>query len=231
MHTKRLHTNGFSSHASPDLSDRDARLQASRRLDWRFLLPDPTLRRVAYVGKAHGGLLASLQTFAGQVDRWETPPAHVDVGQPPAVGYDVVVAHAPDEAALRKAVALAAPTGCVYVEAQGLLALGWRHAFKAAWSLPRYLAVLRGLGMDAAVFWFWPDFDRCTRIIPFDDVTTFLQFHLSAPGAPVIRRFLQAPMLQRIMRSRLAQYAVPCFGIVAQHAALHPSSHRHRTVS
>jgi len=104
MPTTRLPMNGFHGDTSPARPDRDALLQASRRLDWRFLLPDPTLRRVAYVGAAHAGLLASLQRFAGELDWWE--PASARTEGLPAVGYDVVVAHAPDEAALQTAAAL-----------------------------------------------------------------------------------------------------------------------------
>ncbi len=223
MHTTRLHMNGFHGDTSPVLPDRDALLQASRRLDWRFLLPDPTLRRVAYVGAAHAGLLASLQRFAGELDWWKTSPAQA--GDLSEGGYDVVVAHAPDEAALRKAAALAAPSGCVYIEGYGLLALGSQQRSNASWSLPRYLGALRGLGLDdTAAYWVWPDFDRCTRIIPFDDVVTFAQFQLAAPGAWAIQRVLQTPAVRRIMRSRLAQYAIPSFSIVAQRAALPPIS-------
>ena len=44
----------------PAALDADALLQASRRVDWRFLLPDPNLGRVAYLGPRRGALLDSL---------------------------------------------------------------------------------------------------------------------------------------------------------------------------
>src|ERR1044071_531014 len=44
--------------------DADVLLQASRRVDWRFLLPDPNLGRVAYFGPARGALLESLRLFS-----------------------------------------------------------------------------------------------------------------------------------------------------------------------
>lgn len=41
----------------------DMLLQASRRVDWRFLLPNPALGRVAYVGPVDSEHAASLRLF------------------------------------------------------------------------------------------------------------------------------------------------------------------------
>jgi hypothetical protein len=42
----------------------DAALGVVRRIDWRFLLPDPTLSQVAHIGPAQTTLLESLRLFS-----------------------------------------------------------------------------------------------------------------------------------------------------------------------
>src|SRR5262245_31435300 len=42
----------------------DHELQLVRRLDWRFLLPEPHLRRVTYLGPVQGTLPAALKCFS-----------------------------------------------------------------------------------------------------------------------------------------------------------------------
>src|SRR5262245_31091445 len=91
--------------------DTDALLQASRRVDWRFLLPDPNLRQVAYLGPAHGALLESLRLFSASLALSEAASAQ----------YDVVVAHNPPLDTLRRAAGLIRPGGFLYVEAYGPL--------------------------------------------------------------------------------------------------------------
>src|SRR3954452_22288520 len=63
----------------------DVMLQASRRVDWRFLLPDPSLGEVAFIGSAQGSLLETLNIFSVSLtisDAGELMPRSL---------YDVVV--------------------------------------------------------------------------------------------------------------------------------------------
>src|SRR5215216_5694129 len=78
----------------------DALLQASRRLDWRFLLPDPSLRQVAYSGPGRGALLDSLRLFSESLTLLD--PAVADGAQ---AQYDLMVASAPAYPALARAAA------------------------------------------------------------------------------------------------------------------------------
>src|SRR5262245_35723918 len=87
--------------------DADALLQASRRVDWRFLLPDPNLGRVAYLGPARGALLESLRLFS----------VSLALGEAAGAQYDVVVAHNPSLDGLRHAAELVRPGGFLYLEA------------------------------------------------------------------------------------------------------------------
>src|SRR5258705_4072811 len=83
--------------------DADALLQASCRVDWRFLLPDPNLGHVAFLGPARGPLIESLRLFSAAL------AANDAAGQDGL--YDVVVAIAPTYAALRRAATLLRPGG------------------------------------------------------------------------------------------------------------------------
>ena len=66
----------------------DALLQASRRVDWRFLLPDPNLERVAYLGPANRSLWESLRLFSAALAVIESIPTqdsrngHLTMKQP-----------------------------------------------------------------------------------------------------------------------------------------------------
>jgi hypothetical protein len=82
-----------------DSSGSEAALQISRRSDWRFLLPDPNLGQVAYLGAPCGTLAESLRLFS---------ESHIVIGMPcenagTTRQYDVVVASRPSYQPLREA--------------------------------------------------------------------------------------------------------------------------------
>jgi hypothetical protein len=78
--------------------DADALLQASRRVDWRFLLPDPNLGHVAYVGPGRGALIESLRLFSTSLTLPETRATTTAIAQ-----YDLVVTSGPSLEMLRRA--------------------------------------------------------------------------------------------------------------------------------
>jgi hypothetical protein len=190
--------------------DADALLQASRRVDWRFLLPDPNLGRVAYLGPRRGALLDSLRLFS----------AALVVGEATGVGgaqHDVVVAHAPSLGGLRHAAKLVRPGGFLYVEAYGLVhrrRLG--HGF-SRW--PRfaadYVTAIERLGLaEAAAHWHWPNFESCAEIVPLADQDALLlvmRRRRSGAGAR-----LKSTLGRVLMRSGLFVRLAPCFSVVAR---------------
>lgn len=205
-------------------ADADALLQASRRLDWRFLLPDPDLGRVAYIGPGGGALLESLWLCAGSLDVWETPVRDSVSRQHGGQSYDVVVAHKPDQATLKWAAALAGAGGCLYVEGQSLPAAGRKRFAKNAlqagkgarpWSLAHCVRMLRDLGMgDIAAYWIWPDLDNCTKIVPADDPLPLMRFQMPSLNHPALHPLLRSAAARRLAE-RAMQVAAPAFGVVA----------------
>src|SRR5574341_266258 len=192
----------------PDQTRVDALLQASRRVDWRFLLPDPTLRQVAYVGPAHGSLPESLRQFSAALILSDGAPAQD--GHPEQ--FDLVVAHMPSRERLRQAVALVRPNGFLYVEVRQRWA-------RNLWRSPAALvSVLRQYGLvEVEAYWHWPNFDTCAEIVPLGNpvaVRHALGRRRSGRAARVKSAFGRA-----LSRLGLLARAVPCYSIVARKQA------------
>ena len=187
--------------------DADALLQASRRVDWRFLLPDPNLRQVAYLGPAHGALLESLRLFSASLALSEAAGAQ----------YDVVVAHNPPLDTLRRAAGLVRPGGFLYVEAYGPLHRRRLRRGPGRW--PRfaadYVAAAERFGLaEAVAHWHWPNFESCAEIVPLADLDAMrlaLGRRRSGAGARLKSAFGRA-----LARSGLFARLAPCFSIVAR---------------
>ncbi|MDQ2693993.1 MAG: hypothetical protein M3Z21_01195 [Pseudomonadota bacterium] len=134
--------------AAPALAHHQA-LQLSRRLDWRFLLPEPDFGQVLYVGADDPQLMAALESSAA-VQRL--------AGRGGGQGrYDLVVAKGADFAAVGAALLALQPGGWLYWEAGRI-----RHHV-------RFLEAV-GLG-DIALHWHFPSFAACTRILPLKDLS------------------------------------------------------------
>lgn len=193
-------------------------LQASRRLDWRFLLPNPALETVAYLGPKSSTLLDALRLFATKLTI--LPPT---VNQP-GERYDVVVVCEPSPAQLRAAVGLVRPGGALYVEAHGLL---WPAKWLGRnplsflqrphlWQPADYVQALQEWGLsEASAYWFWPDFESCTRIIPLAEPVVLAH----AFAAPTARRGakaqIKAAYKRWLVQSGWLTLTQPSFGIVA----------------
>lgn len=193
----------------------DAMLQASRRLDWRFLLPTPDLRHVAYLGPAHGGLLESLRLFSTALHIVDS-----SAGEHTTAGYDVVVASDPSFAALQRAAELIKPGGFLYVEAYGWpgrirrrLSAGRLHVRGPRLrSAAGYVAAARRLGLtEIEAYWHWPNFEACTEIIPLGDPTALVLALARRRGA----QFALA-IGGWLVRSGLLERMAPYFSIVAR---------------
>jgi len=182
---------------TPILPASDALFQASRRVDWRFLLPDPTLRRVAYVGPTHRNLLESLRQFSSSVKVLEMP-------DPTGAVFDVVVARDLSRELLRTAARSVRPGGCLYAEISG------PGRFPG-----RYVSAVKQAGLtNIRVYLPWPNFEACTRIIPLDDPAVLI-YALTKGRAGIIPRS-EAALVGWLHSTGLLRLAIWRFSLVAQ---------------
>jgi hypothetical protein len=121
-----------------------------RRLDWRFLLSNPELRRVGYLGRPDPTLMRALETYAESLSL---------VADPPGPGaLDVLVAKSASPAAICAAAGRLVPGGWLYWE------LGPFDSWRSR-RLP-----FRDLGLTAAsVHWHYRGFGDCRWIVSLDD--------------------------------------------------------------
>ncbi|MGH2521574.1 MAG: hypothetical protein ACRDH2_03635 [Anaerolineales bacterium] len=180
-------------------------LQASRRVDWRFLLPDPNLGQVAYLGPARGSLCDSLRLFSAGLTVIESPQA------PNAVQYDVVVASNPSPDAFRLAAPLVRPAGFLYAEIHQRWPGHRRNPAEDT-------AVLKGLGFaQAEAYWHWPNFEGCMEIVPLSDPAA-LRHALNRRRSDLAAR-AKALLGHGLLRSGGLALLIPCFSVVGQRSA------------
>jgi hypothetical protein len=140
------------------------RLAASRRIDWRFLLPDPGLGHVGCSATADPALLRACELFSQSLTVLDG-----DVGAPSPSSLDVAVLLDPELEALMRTIALLRPNGWVYVEMHGVLTPGGRRLRGPRFPAD-FVRELRRLGLeDVESFWNWPDFETCTQLLPLGD--------------------------------------------------------------
>jgi hypothetical protein len=190
--------------------DADALLQASRRVDWRFLLPDPNLGWVGYIGPSRGALVESLRLFSRALTMVEPSVA------PSASQFDVVVASSPSREALRRAAELIRPGGFLYVEAFGPFRRRWRTGRGRSLRFAAdYVATMERLGLaEATAYWHWPNFESCAEIVPLaDQDALLLAFSRRRSGAGAR---LKSAAGRALLRSGLFARLAPCFSIVAR---------------
>ncbi|MFO7321155.1 MAG: hypothetical protein DIU68_005470 [Chloroflexota bacterium] len=178
------------------------RLQQSRRLDWRFLLPDPRLGAIGYFGPQDETLLAALREFSSSVEA-------LDWEHEREAAFDGVVVKQPASARLLAQAAQAVrPGGFLYVELrrkprQALV--GHSRTYRAA--------LIRAGFEEPEYHWHWPDFERCTRFVPLN-VPGPLMFDLSN-GARGPRRFFFSAAARVAVASGLLARVVPCISLIA----------------
>lgn len=137
-----------------------------RRLDWRFLLPDPRLDRVAYLGPAGGMLPQALDRFAGTC-----VPARR--GADRTAAFDVVVVASGRSGDVRDGCSLLRPGGHLYWEVDrsaaplpvGGVADGWRGGPAGYLRDPGCFVASLGL-RDVRVHWHHPGHDDARMIFP-----------------------------------------------------------------
>jgi hypothetical protein len=140
----------------------DALLDASRRVDWRFLLPSPELGQVAYIGETDPDLVRSLAFFSDELNT-----SRLTSGDGQDQSYDVIVTRNASVDDLQAGYDLLRPGGWLYVEVEGRRR---RSEARAARSARGYARALRKLGLvDVDAYVHWPDFASCRAIVPLDN--------------------------------------------------------------
>lgn len=208
---------------SPPLFNRslppDARLRSSRRLDWRFFLPDPNLKRVAYLGPQRKTLLESLRLFSESL----TILDHFGIDPADPTQYDITVAIEPSYESLCRAAAALEPGGALYVEVSRKFGIRRLLRDLMAWMTNKsrrlvytsdYPSVIEKAGFtEAQINWHWPNFESCTKIIPLMDDGALDYAFLQGGQSHGAR--LRAISGRWLKRSGLLFWIIPCFSVVA----------------
>ncbi len=186
----------------------DELLQLSRRLDWRFLLPEPRLQQVAYFGPAESTLVTALKTFSVSLTIYPVASAAARSASPPR--FAVVVAVSPSPAALAGISEVLQPGGCLYVELGSVFGgrnrgagPGWRQAFSGP---QEYVAVLQRLGFEQVVaYWHRPSCAAAAQITPLHDPLA-LQFVLGRRSHDWKNRLISALERAALRSGALARW-------------------------
>lgn len=190
--------------------DADTLLQASRRLDWRFLFPDPELGHVACLGAVPADLQDSLRLFSESLTPSEQ---NGEAGQ-----AELIIVHHLSNEKLRLAAERLRPGGYLYAENKGLLPPKLRHLRRMQWrfAVPStcVTAVTQAGFTEVQAHWHWPNFTACTRIIPLDDRGA-LQYSFVRGGRNAKAR-LRSGFGRLLLWSGLLKQIVPHFSIVAR---------------
>lgn len=197
-------------------------LHTVRRLDWRFLLPTPSLTQVAYLGASDSTLAAALAHFATELTH-VTGAAAEQQGTQKLGQYDVVVAVNPTPQQIKLAARLMKPGGSLYIEGYGIATIGkqllrgrgWRK--QQLWQPAAYVKALQRLGLTQVdLFWFWPNHERCTKIIPLDESVALAQAFALYRQSHGLQERLAAQGQKWFLRSGFLTYVVPSYSVVAR---------------
>ena len=151
-------------------------LEASRRVDWRFMLPDPTLGTVALAGKASQSLWEALSLFSEMLTQVKVP---LNPNEFP-FQYDLVVICGSLDQQLASTLELVKPGGFVYIE--------FKSSFRGSDPLAHNVNTLKRWGFtDIRCHWHSPNFEACKRMIPLDNLIV-LNHVLNKSNRPVVRR-------------------------------------------
>lgn len=195
--------------------NRDQMVQVSRRLDWRFLLPDPTLSQVVYIGPENDDLLKSLDHFSeylSVLSHGELKIYREGNGR----HFDLLIARSPSIDELNKGISLLESGAYIYWEIQRPNAIKsikkgnirLKHAGKN-------IAFLEKMGFtDIEMHWHRPNFWACREIIPLDGSraldNAFRKGHSNLKGQ------LKETAGKTLKASGLLPYYVNCFSLVGK---------------
>ena len=204
------------------VDSRDRDLQLSRRLDWRFLLPNPHLQRVAYLGPKGGTLLDALQWFSDSLTVISTT-SRLPVAPGDQSLFDLVVLRSGSSAHIGKVSPLLKAGGYLYWEVDRMSRLTSLFGNTRpdgsvqSRSLTQYqdsVAALGRLGFcDIEGYWHCPDFEGCLELIPLND-RRVLEYFFSRTRSGFAGQ-LKLAAGRYLMKAGLLPGFVPCFSILA----------------
>lgn len=199
-------------------------LELSRRLDWRFLLPEPTLRSVGYFGDS-SKLLTALEMFGQSVTAFSG-----DNSGPVCPRFDTVVLRYPSLQIVEAAGRMTKPEGHMYIEVPGTLSR-IRNRTVMTQGLAGILKYARTLWKlqfdDIHAYWHRPGFEGCREIIPlFDSVA--MRFVLSRERPTNLAREFGLIAARCLLRTGLLPHLVPCYSVIAHKRKAQEPAVEHR---
>ena len=193
---------------------RDQDILTARRIDWRFLLPNPELKQVLLVGAAESALAAALERFCEALTVVEPQRLNQEAASLPQP-FDLVVVGAPDKALIPRVLPLLKTGGTLYWEVQRnrkTLLRGNRKGYRNA---RRYAAYLQGLQLkEVDLHWHRPNFGGCLEIIPLNHSRALT--HSLAKTHSSLKGKLKIAAGKTLRYSGLLPYTVSCFSLVGQ---------------
>lgn len=197
----------------------DRELQLARRIDWRFLLPEPYLRRVAYRGPASGTLPTALKHFSASFQT---------ISAQETAEFDLVVLRLSEVTELAQASKLLATGGFLYWE---MKPINWTAAIQPRFNGKRvarpkrwrhvanlfydHVEALERLDFeDIQIHWQRPNFEGCLEIIPINEARA-LDYAFGRPRSDFAShvKFAAGKVM---MQTGLLAHLTPCFSLIAQ---------------
>jgi hypothetical protein len=150
-------------HAGEGPNDPALLLQASRRVDWRFLLPRPQLAATVYIGRSDPALIAALRAQA------DLTIADAETLRSPTSSFDLAVLKDVPLGSVRAGRDLVRPGGWVYAEVRSALR---RHGPLAIGARPvsRWCRAFADAGLtEVTAHWVVPNHDAPAFLVPLAD--------------------------------------------------------------
>jgi hypothetical protein len=186
-----------------------------------MLLAQPSLRRVAYVGKAHGALVEALKRFSESLTVYESSEESFAASQSNKA-FDLLVLHMPVVRDVEMMRHLLKPGGSLYAELyrpkRSIERFYHFHKRDEAPQIDDYVAVLQQAGFsEIDTYWHRPNFEKCLEIIPLNDRLALK--HVFSRRSAGLKNRLKFMIGRMVMRAGLLPRNVPCVSIVARKAA------------
>jgi hypothetical protein len=150
-------------HAGDDPLDPALLLQASRRVDWRFLLPRPQLAATVYIGRSDASLIAALRAHADLTIVGE------DILPSSTSSFDLAVLKDAPLGSVPAVRDLVRPGGWIYAEVRSVRG---RHGPIAIGARPvsRWCRAFADAGLtELTAHWHVPNHDAAAFLVPLDD--------------------------------------------------------------